>query len=197
MLSFLMALMVVASASAGPMADGWAAADADVVACFEAMDRDPALAVVNAKFARREPTAEQRANQTVVTDEEADQLRLRIVKTRPCRELRLAAVKQYRPLLEPSYRILYYQADQVFTYLINKWISYGEANRLSWLAQLQFQVRSSLFDQASEDQRADLSRDWDEMLQRAHSNPPPANTPAKCDWEALVLACQCRLRPLR
>lgn len=174
------------AASAGSMT----AAEKEIAACFEAMDKDPALQTVNRKFARRAPTAEQLADASVPTDAEADDLRQRVAKTRPCRELRLAAVQKHQPLLEPAYRILYYKADQVFAYLIQQLIAYGEANRLASASLQEFQGRQKAFLQASEAERHALSETWEEALQRSHSNPPPYKTPAKCEWADTVLECQ-------
>lgn len=167
-----------------------AAAESEIAACFEAMDKDPALQTVNRKFARRVPTAEQLADASVPTDAETDDLRLRVAKTRPCRELRLSAVQKHQALLEPAYRILYYKADQLFGYLIHQLITYGEANRLASASLQEFQGRQRVFSEASETERRSLSEAWEEALQRSHSNPPPYKTPAKCEWADTVLECQ-------
>ena len=169
---------------------GWKSAEVEINACFEAMDRDPLLAV-NAKYARRDPTLEQLAYQGVATDQEADQLRARVAKTKPCRDMRLDAVKRFYPLLEPSYRILYFQADQLFEYLSEKWITYGEANRLSKISQLKATGRlSGFFDALDAKSQLDMSKAWDEQLQRAHANSPPTHSAATCEWSDLVLACR-------
>lgn len=176
----------VAAAQAGT----WAEDEAAIAACFAEMDRDPALATVNAKFARRDPTAAQRADPSVATEAEAQALRQRAQKTRPCRELRLAAVRAHHPSLEPAYATLYYQTDQVFQYLREGWISYGTANRLSAEAFAFFKRREAAYFAASADpERRALSNDWDEMLQRAHSDPPPSRGPARCWWQALNIVC--------
>lgn len=153
------------------------------------MDRDPALAVVNAKFARRNPTASQLADESVASEEEAAALRLRVQKTRPCRELRLAAVKAHHPLLEPAYATLYYQADQVFDYLQQGAISYGMANRLSAEALELFQARERAYLAAPADERLALADVWREQLQRAHSNPAQL-PPRACSWQGLNIACE-------
>ncbi len=188
------ALLFAAAASVGVLPGdnpGWKSAEVEINACFEAMDRDPALAVVNAKYARRDPTPEQLANQGVATDQEADQFRARVAKTRPCRDMRLDAVKRFYPLLEPSYRILYYQADQLFEYLSGKWITYGEANRLSRISQLKATGRQRDFFEARDAKsQLDMSKDWNEQLQRAHADPPPTHAAATCEWSDLGLACR-------
>ena len=133
MLSVTVASLVFAFASAASESAGglsaWKADDANVAGCFAAMDRAPELQAVNAKFARRDPTPAQLADASTATEAEADMLRLRVKKTKPCRELRLSAVRASYPLLEPAYKTLYYQADQVFEYLTEGWITFGEANR--------------------------------------------------------------------
>lgn len=170
----------------------WQDDDAKVVACFEAMDREPALQVVNAKFARRNPTAAQLADRSFASAVEAGALRLRVAKTRPCRALRLAAVRAYHPLLEPAYTALYYQADQVFEYLTQGYISYGAANGLAAASLADFQRRSQDYSQAADDdQRRSLSQTWLDALQRAHSEPPPsAPHPVTCRWRELNIACE-------
>jgi hypothetical protein len=183
-------VLIVTVGVARAETDTWKADDEKVTACFATMDRMPELQPVNAKFARRDPTAEQLSDPGIATETEAQLLRLRVEKTRPCRELRLAAVRNSYPLLEPAYKTLYYQADQVFEYLANGWITFGEANRLSSKALAEFNARQKTFFEArSDERRHDLSTDWDESLQRSHSNPPPAHGPVECRWESTNLAC--------
>ena len=119
-------------------------------------------------------------------------MRLRVAKARPCRELRLGAVKAHRPLLGPAYTTLYYQADQVFAYLTQGWISYGEANRLSKESLAAFEQRAQAYSQAADDdQRRSLAQTWLDALQRAHSEPPPsAPHRVTCQWRALNIACE-------
>lgn len=167
----------------------WAEAEAEIAACFQTMDRDPALAVVNAKFARRDPTALQLADESFVTEDEAAALRLRMRKTRPCRELRLAAVRAHHPSLEPAYATLYYQADQVFDYLQQGAISYGAANRLSAEALDLFRARERAYLAASADERIALADVWNDELQRGHSNPPPPPG-FRCAWADLNIVCR-------
>jgi hypothetical protein len=187
LLAVAAALLVTSTACASATRDGDEAA---IAACFEAMDRAPELQPVNKKFARRNPTAEQLADTSVASEAEADMLRLRIVKTRPCRELRLDAVRRHDPLLEPAYKTLYYQADQVFEYLSEGWITFGEANSLARLALLAFEARQSAYVAAASDAaRRELSEAWSEQLQRAHSNPPPDGL-VTCAWEDDNLACR-------
>ena len=169
-------------------AAAWNAAEVEIARCFDAMDRDSALQIVNAKYARRNPTPAQLADLSFANEAEADALRLRLQKTRPCREQRLTAVATFRPLLEPSYRTLYYQADQVIAYLADGWIGYGEANRLALESFRAFEQRSEALTKASD--QAALSNAWDEALQRAHSNPPPDKRVKSCRWEELNLACE-------
>ena len=183
------ALLVASNALAGAPSsqDGDEAA---IASCFAAMDRAPELQPVNKTFARRNPTAEQLADTSVASEAEADLLRLRIAETRPCRDLRLKTVRTHEPLLEPAYTTLYYQADQVFEYLSEGWISFGEANRLSRLALVAFEARLSAYRAAmSGSARRALSASWTDMLQRAHSNPPPDGL-VTCAWEDVNLACR-------
>jgi hypothetical protein len=183
-----LALALAWPAQASPAS--WDDAEKQIAACFAAMDRDPALALVNAKFARRNPTAAQLADRTLATDDEADALRLRVRKTRPCREMRLAAVRAFHPLLEPAYTALYYQADQVFAYLIDRLLTYGSANRFAAESLALFQQRSRAYFAADEGARRSLSETWSEQLQRAHSNPPPPEGDNACGWVELNLECR-------
>lgn len=186
-----MAALASLAATLPATAATWEEDDAKIAACFTTMDRDPALAVVNAKFARREPTPAQLADQTFASAEEADALRLRVQRTRPCRTLRLDAVSTHRPLLEPAYKTLYYQADQVFEYLTQGWIGYGTANRLSHGSLAAFRGREQSYKAAhTDDERRALSQAWSERLQQAHSNPPPDGARTKCEWQALNIACE-------
>ncbi len=183
-----LSLLFAVTACATQPAEGvWAAADADIARCFAAMDADPALAAVNAKYARRNPTPVQLADKTFATAAEGDALRLRMQKTQPCRELRLAAVAEFRLLETPSYRTLYYQADQVIAYLADGWISYGTANRLALDSFQAFEQRGNALGNAADP--SVLSNEWDEALQRGHSNPPPDRRVVSCAWEDLNLAC--------
>lgn len=151
------------------------------------MDADPALRTVNAKYARRNPTPVQLTDASYATTAEADRLRLRVQKTRRCRELRLAAVEKHRPLETPSYRTLDYQADQVTGYLVDGLITFGTANQLVQESFQAFERRSEAL--AKTVDHSALSEQWDEALQRAHSNPPPDRPVASCWWEELNLAC--------
>lgn len=175
-----------------PLASGgtWDQAEAEIAECFSAMDADPALSVVNAKFARRNPTQAQLADAAVPSEGEAEALRLRVKKTRPCRGLRLAAVNTYHPTLEPAYATLYYQTDQVFDYLQQRTITYGTANRLSAESLDLFRARERAYFAAPEAERAALADVWRDQLQRGHSNPPPYDPQAKCAWSDLNIACQ-------
>ena len=182
-------LFAVPAGGAQPDASAtWETAEAEIARCFEAMDNDPALKAVNAKYARRNPTQAQLGDPAFATEIEAAALRLRIAKTRPCREMRLEAVAKFRPLLEPSYRILYYQADQVILYLVDGLISYGMANKLAQESFRAFERRGEAL--AKADDAAALSNAWLEQLQRAHSNPPPDRPVKSCRWEELNLACE-------
>lgn len=185
--AFVAAVADAAMASA----ETWAEDDAAVIACFAAMDREPALAVVNARFARREPTAAQLADAGMPSEAEAAALRLRVQTTRPCRERRLGAVRAHHPMLEPAYATLYYQSDQVFDYLTQGFVTYGTANHLARDALVAFRGReAAYFGARGEAERAALSESWSDSLQRAHSNPPPGNGPRRCIWEALNIACR-------
>ena len=119
-------------------------------------------------------------------------MRLRIRKTRPCRDLRLAAVKSDRPLLEPAYTTLYYQADQVFEYLIEGSVSYGVANQLAGESLAAFERRSNDYSKAGSDYaRRARAAQWLDTLQRAHSDPPPsAEYRDKCHWREINIACE-------
>jgi hypothetical protein len=153
------------------------------------MDLAPELSVVNAKFARRDPTSAQFADPTFASEDEAAALRLRALKTRPCRALRLKAVARHHPALEPAYAALYYQTDQVFDYLQQGAIAYGTANRLSAAAFAQFKTREAAYFAASPGEREALAGAWRDELQRAHSNPPPERARA-CKWQELNIVCE-------
>lgn len=169
-------------------AQSWSEAEAAIAACFQAMDRDPALAAVNAKFARRDPTPAQLGDPTVPSEAEAEALRLRAQKTKPCRALRIGAVEAHHPLLKPAYVALYYQTDQVFSYLEARAIAYGAANRLAAAAFALFKAREAAYFAADARERAKLSAVWDDELQRAHSNPPPP-LGLTCAWPGLNIEC--------
>lgn len=178
-----------ATAFAAACTGTWSEDEAEIAACFRAMDLAPELSVVNAKFARRDPTAAQLADATFASADEAEALRLRALKTRPCRALRLEAVARHHPALEPAYTALYYQTDQVFDYLRQGAIAYGTANRLSAEAFAQFKTREAAYFAAAPQARAALSDAWREELQRAHSNPPPERA-QDCAWAALNIVCR-------
>jgi hypothetical protein len=161
----------------------------DAAACFRAIDREPALKGVNAKFSRERATSAQLADASVATEDEAEALRLLARKTRDCREKELAAVENRDPLLAPAYRILYYQREQVLDYLQQQAISFGTANRLNGEARGSFDARQQSYTIASPARQAEFAELWDEELQRGHSNPPqPAGL--ACTWEALNILCR-------
>ncbi len=185
--SLILALTLVLANAADDAS--WTVAKAKIAACFDAMDRDPALAIVNAKFARQSPTPAQIVDKSVPTEEEAEALRLRVKTTRPCREMRLAAVQEHHPELEPAYRTLYYQADQVFDYLQQRAIDYGTANRLSAAALATFRQREQSYFARTPAERAKLAQEWSDGLARGHSNPPPPSPELVCEWDDLNILC--------
>ncbi len=178
----LVAILIAACAST------WTEDEADIAACFRRMDLTPELATVNAKFPRRDPTAAQLADGMFASADDAVALRLRAVKTRPCRALRLAAVERHHPPLAPAYQALYYQTDQLFDYLQQGAIAYGMANRLAAEAFAQFKAREAAYFTADARARDALARDWRDELERAHSNPPQPRSRA-CAWLELNIVC--------
>lgn len=189
MRAIVLTAAVVLAGGTSAAAATWQDEEKKVAACFVAMDAAPELQVVNAKFARRDPTPAQLSDRTIASEGEATALRLRIAKTRPCRELRLAAVDTHHPLLKPAYETLYYQADQVFDYLQQRAIPYGIANRLSAEALDLFRARERTYPAAPEDERRVLADLWLEQLQQGHSYPPPQQ-PQSCAWQALNIVCE-------
>lgn len=183
----ILSLMFALAGSVGNT--DWQTSQTNVAACFAAMDREPALAIVNAKFARQSPTPSQLTDKSVPSEDEAEALRLRVKKTRPCREMRLAAVQEIHPKLEPAYQTLYYQADQVFDYLQQRAIDYGTANRLSASALALFREREALYFKGAAAQRSALAEQWEDQLSRGHSNPPPPSPEFVCEWEELNILC--------
>jgi hypothetical protein len=169
--------------------DAWSSAEAGISACFRAMDEDPRLAVVNAKFARRDPTVAQLDDKSVPSEREAEELRLRVRLTAPCRAKRLEAVRQFRPLLEPAYTALYYQADQVFSYLQEQAITYGTANRLSAAALDAFRAREQAYQASDDAARAQAANALREQIEAAHSAPPPMPS-LRCEWQGLNVECR-------
>jgi hypothetical protein len=163
--AFSLASLAAAVASGGPNNPEWTEADTRIAACFSSVDKDSAIAIVNGKYPRRDPSLAQLNDKSVSTDKEADQLKVRMGMVARCRAMRIEAVSRFYPSLMPSYRILYFQADQLFEYLRQKWITYGEANRLSKLSQSQFRDReSAYFSLSIEQDRLALSKSWSNML---------------------------------
>lgn len=186
------AVATAAFVAARPVHAGtWEEDDAAIAACFAAMDRDSALAVVNAKFARGKPSAAQLGDRALPSEAEAEALRTRIVKTRPCRTMRLDAVRAHHPLLEGAYTILYYQADQVFADLSQRAISYGIANTLAAAALDQFETRRAAYFAGDATARETLAAEWRTAIERAHSDPPPsAAYRDNCRWREINVVCE-------
>lgn len=170
--------------------EAWRAAQAAADACFDAADRDSILAGINAKFPRRSAPPKLLFDMTVPDESEAEALRLRMAKEKPCREQQLAMVRARYPDLEPAYRIFFYQADQVNDYLQQGAITYGTANRLSAAAYMVVGGRELLFFDATPAMRLMMGDRWRDRLARGHSNPPP--TPdLMCDWQdSLNIVCE-------
>jgi len=186
----LVSFLAAAAGAAGADNPEWKAADARIAACFEAADNDPRLAVVNGKYPRRDPSAAQLADTSVMTDQEADQLKVRIDQVARCRGMRIEAVGRIYPSLLASYGILYFQADQLYEYLTQKWITYGEANRLSKLSQARFREReSAYFAAATEQERQTLASEWSAAMQGLRYDSPPERPPVTCDWVKAALLC--------
>lgn len=183
-------LAIAFSGLAGQVAAGGdpgAASSASV--CYQAIDDAARFRSVTAKFPRARSTSAQLAIASVPSDEEAESLRALSRETKVCRDEEIAEVEGRNPLLEPAYRIVYYQRDQVADYLQQGAITYGTANRLNGEARAAFDARVKSHRIAGSDKRAELAELWREQLQRGHSNPP--QEPSRvCAWEELNILCE-------
>lgn len=171
---------------------GWEADRDSAYACFDAVRADPQYKIIVAKLVRANPTLDQLADETVPTDSEAGAIRSRAQRDLACRQMELAAVRKYHPFLTTAYEIRHFQIDLVHVQLIQRRISYGNANRLLQESHLEYRGREERYVQARNDAERRAIADVfarDATRTRSESRIPQGASRITCRWIGSTLYC--------
>ncbi len=96
--------------------------------CFDAVGNDPELAIL--KLTSANPSAQQLADQSVPSEAEVRIIKVAAARVQPCRGAMLAAVRANHPSLIAVYELRYLQVDAVYEQLLQRRVTFGNANRL-------------------------------------------------------------------
>jgi hypothetical protein len=186
----IIAAMLSLVACAEPQDPAWNAVEARVKVCREAAVTDPALREASRRLSFVEPSPAQRADRGFPNESEGVLLARLHGRIATCWKLRQDAAPALRPLMQYAYTAHAYQAGQVINYLVDRAISFGEANRLlaeAAEAAEALRTRERAYLTHSHEARQRASYNLDQSLQRAHRAPTPLPG-MTCEWEELSLA---------
>lgn len=172
-----------------PQDPAWRAVEARFMVCLQSAVADPALREASRRLSYGEPSPAQRADRGFATEAESLLIGRLQRRVSACWELRQDAALTLRPLMRHAYTAHTYQAGQVISYLIDRAISFGQANRLLAEAAQALRRRERAYLTDSPEARLVASRNLDETLQRAHRAPTPWPG-MTCEWEELNLSCR-------
>jgi hypothetical protein len=184
-------LALALPAAGGLFGSSWAEERDKANRCYELVDRDPEFRSLYVKLAIDSPTLDQLADMTLPTESEAMLIRGLAGKRVPCREGMLAALREHHPFLVSSYEIRNFQWDIVYAQLMNRRITFGNANRLIHQSELEFRKRQEKYNQArSDEQRRALADSMRDLSRQAQSSPPPSGSGRMtCRWIGPTLYC--------
>lgn len=184
-------LLSAGAASAGLFGSDWNDDAQKTRECLAEVDRAQELQALNSRLVRRDPTLAQLADEGIPTDLDAQAVRLRAEREKPCRALTLEAVRRHRPPLMSAYNIRFFQMDIVYVQLLQRRITFGNANRLMQESHLSFAERESQYLRArSEAERQALAESLDGIAKQMQSSPPPPGAGRlTCRWVGPTLYC--------
>jgi hypothetical protein len=161
--------------------------------CFQNADRVSSVSLIATRLVRRYPDAAQLADEAIPDEPEAHAVQNRARLELPCRDLMLAAVRNHHPLLLSAYKIRYSQLDLVYEKLIQRRISFGNANRLMKESHLNLRLELSMYDEArSGDERRARAELLDRLVKYTQFvlRPPPDTGRLTCHWVRPTLYCE-------
>ena len=194
---FLVGLALFLGTSGGTKAQSLEEGLARAKACGESVAADAVLRPLFVKLAPQGmPTSAQLADASIPTPDEARLVEHRSQRLEPCRGISLSVVRQYHPLLEPTYQLLYVQSDMIYLQLVRRQISYGNANGLLRDVNAEFDRRERAYvqmrtdelrrEQAERDrQTAEEARRWRDSMRSSYSPPKVV----VCSWRGSMLIC--------
>lgn len=188
----LVALTLLAwPAAAGLFDSGWDEARDKVNACTADVDKSPRLSSLNARLVRRNPTLVQLADESLPSETDAADVKVRAEMEGPCRSSMLAALGEHHPGLRPAYQLRYLQTDLVYVKLLQRRISFGNANRLLHESWIELDGRQQAYNRAQSDaERRAIGESLDRLARAAQASPPPAGTGRlTCRWIGPTLYC--------
>jgi hypothetical protein len=178
-------------AIAGLFGSSWEDDRDKASSCFDSVYYAPEFREISDKLPIANPTLQQLSDESVPTESEAQKIRDRVDRARRCRELMMSAIREHHPYLLSAIELRYFQADIVYVQLLQRRITFGNANRLLQESWLQLREREDRYDQArSEEQRRALAESMRDLSRQAQSSPPPAGTGRMtCRWIGPTLYC--------
>jgi hypothetical protein len=189
--ALLLVLAPAASALAGIFGSSWAEMRDSANACFDAIDDQAEFRALNLKLPPGKPTIDNLADESLPNDSELGALRNRASLAASCREKMLSAMREHHPYLLPALELRYFQVDLVYVQLMQRRITFGNANRLIEQSYLEFAAREAEYDRARNDeQRRALADSMRDLSRQAQSSPPPSGTGRMtCRWIGPTLYC--------
>jgi hypothetical protein len=106
--------------------------------------------------------------------------------------MQLAANRKHHPFLAPALELRNFQDDVVFSQLLQRRITYGNAARLLHQSWLEFKTREAQYNQTqTEGQRRALAESLDALARQARAAAPPLPGAARlsCRWVGPTLYC--------
>lgn len=189
--SLLALQLVFGTAQARSFEDERAAANA----CLAEVNSDSTLELSSTLTAAN-PTLEHMTDAKLPTEQDAQRIRAASPRVKKCRGMMLDAVKEFHPFLLPAYEILYWQRDLVYAQLVERRITFGNANRLLNEAFLEFRQREVRYMEAQSErarlEEAERNRSFAEQARQTQQAIRDSYTPPRfytCYWQGSVLTC--------
>jgi hypothetical protein len=188
----LLSVFLLSPAYGGTLGPSWQTERDKANSCFQNADRDSSVSLIVARFVRRNPDSAHLADEAIPNESEAQAVQNRARLEGPCRELMLTAVRNHHPLLLSTYKIRYFQSDLVYEKLIQRRISFGNANRLMKESYLTLWIQQTLYDEArSEHERRAVAEMSDRLAKHTQFTLLPLPGPGRltCHWVGPTLYC--------
>lgn len=191
-LSSILVCCLTTGASAGLFGNDFKEDEQKALRCFTQVDNDPSVHPVTGRVVRRDPSLSQLADEAIPDENESRAIQVRAEREVACRELLLAAAREHRAPLISAYQVRFFQTDLVYTQLMKRRITFGNANRLIQEAYLAFSAREDQYLQARNDaQRRAIADSLNQISQQARTPPPPYPSSGRltCRWVGPTLYC--------
>ncbi len=186
------AFVVVIVIHAQPALADWPSESRRAEECTIAVDRDTRLQSLNVRLARRDPTLQQLADEGLASEADARSVALRQDLELPCRNIVLSALREFHPHLVSAYQLRYLQSDMVYVKLLQRRITFGNANRLLQESWIELARRQEQYNRArNEEERRAIADSLNQISQQARTPPPPYPSSGRltCRWVGPTLYC--------